>query len=236
MKQLFLPKANIIENFLTDEEIFNLISKFQKSIDLDIQIEKVGITMSDKVTPGLESRSHYWYPGPSIRDEINSFLTNKIRMKFGQSLKCDNWHILNAFVPYGVHSDSYDEDDHNATVLPVSYEYAYTFIIPLANFDTNTIVFNEYSDFSKRPCKWAAKTNHKPVHALDHLYQKYFTHENPEIISHFTIDQIFPWKQGNLLSMSRHAFHCSDNFPAKKILVKRALVGWSYTKDLYDLR
>lgn len=238
MKHLFIPKAEVIENFLTDEEIFEIEFLFRQFADIDIQVEKYGLTMSAAAGIGHPTaRSHYWYPGPSCRNQINNFLTSKVQDKYGVDLECENWHILNAFMPYGVHSDSYDEEDHQATQLPAPYEYAYTFLIPLEDFNTNTIVFNEYSNISKIPKRWIEKTGHSPINAIDSdLYKQYFTHESPEILSHFSIDTIFPWKKGNLLSMARHSFHCSDNFPAKQILQKRALVGWSYSKDLNDLR
>lgn len=233
----FYPKSEIVDNFLSDEDIFYIEKLFRADSSLSIQIEKYGKTMSGAGGNSLDTvRSHYWYPSFSKEKnscyyQINNFINSKIQARYGTEIECENWHILNAFLPYHIHSDSYDKIDHNATVLPENYDYAWTFLIPLSNYNTNTIVFNEVSNFSKNPDTWIDKTAAKKIDTITEIERNlYFSHINKDHIPYFSIDKIFPWKKGNLLSMSRHAFHCSDNFPTKNILEKRALIGWSYAR------
>lgn len=236
----FVPKAEVVESFLSDSEIFEIEKAFREYTDLDIQIEFMGKKMSDAhAGPGKgvqemsTARSHYWYPGESIKSWLHEMMNEKIRELYGPHIKCSNWHILNAYKPYQIHSDSYDEDDHKATALHQDdANYAWTYLIPLEDYpDASTIVFNETSNFSKVPKKWAAKTGAKPQYSItDEEYENLFTHELRDNVDLFSIDTVFPWKKGDLLSMGRHAFHCSSNFPAKGVLQKRALIGWSYVE------
>ena len=228
----FTPKVQIISNFFTEEDIHKIETLFRSGPDLKIQIEQYGITMGSNVGNGTpQVRSHYWYPGESCVSEINNFINKKIKNLYGEAIECENWHVLNSFMPYTIHSDSYDEIDSSATALPENYTYAWTFLIPLADYDTNTIVFNECSDFAKNPEYWISKMDKQPSNLItDEEYEKYFTHESKQTVSYFSIDKIFPWKKGDLLAMSRHAFHASDNYPVTGLFEKRALVGWSYAR------
>lgn len=228
----FTPKVEIIPNFFSEDELKNIEKMFRAGSDLKIQIENYGITMSGNVGNGTqEVRAHYWYPGKSYFDKINQFINKKIKNLHGEAIECENWHILNAFMPYTIHSDSFDELNSSATELPDNYTYAWTYLIPLNDYDTNTIVFNETSNFSKDPKVWIDRLNKQPINSItNEEYEKYLSHEVKEYVSYYSIDKIFPWRKGDLLAMSRHAFHASDNFVAKGLVEKRALIGWSYAR------
>lgn len=229
----FYPKPHIVPNFFSDEDILEVERMFRQYSDIRIEVEAMYRRMSHGAQDSnvSECRSHYWYPGKSIEQRLIDFVMNKIRPLYGEELWCQNWHILNAFSPYNIHSDSYDRDDHDATILPEGWDYAYTFLIPLADYNTHTFVFNEVSNFSKVPQIWAKEIN-APVlnYFTEEDREKYFSHESEENLQYFSLNLKFPWKKGDLLVMARHSFHCSDNFPAKGVLEKRALIGWSYWK------
>lgn len=228
----FTPKVEIIPNFFTEDEIIKIEKLFRAGADLNIQIEKYGVTMSGEVGSGTSQvRSHYWYPGTSHFDQINNLVNEKIKRVYGQVIECENWHILNSFMPYTIHSDSYDELNSSATELPENYTYAWTFLIPLEDYNASTIVFNECSNFTKNPEYWAEKLGKQPINSItEEEYNRYLTHESKKNVSYFSIDKVFPWKKGDLLAMSRHAFHASDDYHARGIFEKRALVGWSYAR------
>lgn len=233
---LFNPKAQVIENFFSDDELFEVEKNFREWSDVDIQVESHGVYMSDSTErKSVPARSHYWYPGPSMGNWLNDFCNAKVRERFGQEIQCWNWHILNAFKPYGVHSDSYDELDPEGTKIHEDQDFAWTFLIPLDDYDAHTFVFNEWSDFVKAPSVWAKRTGAQPKYEIDdEMYKKHFTHEKREVIDYFSIDTQFNWKKGNLLAMSRHSFHSSCNFPANGLFEKRALIGWSTTGNVED--
>lgn len=222
-------QTTIIENFLTEEEINEIERLFRLNDDLYIEKEKMGIKMSDTHLHSevSEMRSIYWYPGQSTIATIHSLVNKKIKDAFGNNIQCNDWHILNAYRPYDIHSDSLD-DDVPATFIPDNTKYAWTFLIPLGNYNTNTIVLNEESYDTKNFRRWIKRTN-APIKDVidDETYEKYFTHQNREDIRYVSIDTIFPWKKGTLLAMNRHRLHLSDNFYKKGVFEKRALISWS---------
>lgn len=212
-------KTTVIENFLTEDEIFDIEKLFRSKVDTVVWIEPTEVDLA---------HSQYWYPGESYKEKLNIFLNNKIESFFEKNI-CDNWHILNAYRPYGIHTDSID-DEHDSYVhmLNKGHDFGWTFLIPLDDYPTNTIVFNESSSVVKVSTKWITKENRKPLGLItDELHTKYLTHQGKEITDYFSIETIFSWKKGNLLAMPRKSFHCSDNFLNKKIFEKRAIVGWS---------
>ena len=216
-------KTTIIENFLSNDEIFAIEKTFRARHD----------TIMWKEPTEHENISHalYWYPGPSYQQELCEMMNTKIQSYFSNNL-CDNWHILHAYKPYGIHTDSLDEDGTSYThSLPDNTVFGWTFLIPLEDFDTNTIVFNEGSDKMKVSTNWIARENRSPQGLISNeTYEKYLTHQGKsELVDYFSIDTIFPWKKGNLLAMPRTSFHCSDNFTIKNMFEKRALIGWSLT-------
>lgn len=216
-------KTTVIENFMSDEELLEIEKTFRYHYDTKVWIEGTENEM--------QAHSHYWYPGPSYSKKLCSFIDNKIQLLFPNNT-CDNWHILNAFKPYGIHTDSLD-DEHDAGThsLPTGYKFGWTFLIPLADFDTHTIIFNESSDKMKVSTRWIEKENRMPQCIIsDDIHEKYLTHQCKSIVDYFSIETIFPWKKGTLLAMPRSSFHCSDNFIKKNILEKRAIVGWSLMK------
>ena len=215
-------KTTVIENFLTEDELFDIEKGFRASTDTKLWLEPI------LWLPGAQAQALYCYPGPSYKSNLCNFINEKVNKLFGEN-ECDNWHILNGYRPYGIHTDSLDDIvDAHIHSLPNGYKFGWTFLIPLDNYDTNTIVFNEGSAKTKLSNNWIAHESRVPQHSISkYIYQQYLTHESEELISFFSVDTIFPWKKGNLLAMPRTSFHCSDNFTLKKIFEKRALIGWS---------
>jgi hypothetical protein len=228
MKEL---SSKIIPNFFTNEELAEIESIF-KDPDVDLQPERVGVYMSKNIgdiNSNYDLRSNYYYPGVSGKKQLYEKVQTKIQKEFGAHIDCTNWHILNAFIPYGIHSDSYDDRDVAATILPDHLDYAWTFLVPLDDYNSHTIVFEEESTYTKDPGRWIRENNIQPNYSIsEETYQKYLTQEARNTLNYLTIDTIFSWKKGDLLAMSRHSFHASDNFPANGVKEKRALVGWSH--------
>ena len=223
----------IVKNFLSNEDIAYIEEIFQDA-DRDLQIERAGVYMSQNDTDNTVSdvRSHYVYPGETRKQVLHDFINSKIHKIFDKNIRCVDWHILNAFLPYPTHSDSFDDLDPIATGLPPGADYAFTFLIPLDNYNTNTIVFNEESTYTKNPGRWIQENNiPKKNEISDNFYDQYLGHHDingKPVFDHLSVEFLFPWTKGDLLTMSRHSFHCSDNFPAKGLKVKRALIGWSH--------
>jgi hypothetical protein len=130
---------------------------------------------------------------------------------------------LDARVPYGIHTDvvsgGYDPDgDRDA---------AWTFIIPLADYDSHTIVFEQGHDYIKTVGDWVRATNPEPHNINDEFHQRYLTHTDREDLRWLTPQAVFAWQAGSLFAADRRCFHVSDNFPAQGLVNKRAIIIWS---------
>jgi hypothetical protein len=135
--------------------------------------------------------------------------------------------ILEATSPGGPHAD-------NGLPLPLPDDYpipnfARTFIIPLTNQETNTIVFNQ-----AMPLGISIYDHMASLPALDvrdsvgqETYQRYLTHSGKDWMARLSIDVVFPWQAGDLLVFDRSRIHCSDNWAVNELGVKRGFVIWS---------
>ena len=216
-------KVQVFKNFLSETELYEIESGFRRYTDVDLWL-----------APYHEGRCQalYIYPGPKYKDSVCSYMNQKINAVLNQEHHCDSWHILNSYLPYGIHTDAYDDSDPNAFLHSdrEGFKFGYTFLVPLSDYDTNTVVFNEKAEYTKNWHTWREKENITPQHTIDQeTYNRYLTHESEAQISYFSIEAIFPWNKGDLLVMPRSSFHCSDNFLKNNLFEKRALIGWSYT-------
>jgi hypothetical protein len=166
---------------------------------------------------------------PSYRAVAN-ILVPRFQQQFGPDISLDNAHILDAYVPYGIHTDVMSAGfDPNGTK-----DAAWTFIIPLDNYDSSTLVFSQQHDTIKTLDRWIAETGAVPHGIDDDLHQQYLTHVDRLDLRYLDVEDIFPWRKGSLFAASRRKFHTSDNFPAKGVKCKRAIVIWSTVPKQYN--
>lgn len=152
-------------------------------------------------------------------------LQPKFQKHFGD-LYIGEIHVFDSFSPYMIHTD---------VESGIVANHAWTFIIPLDNYDSNTIVFKEGS-LKKDMIDYIATHEPYPESTIDEAtYQKYFSHCPREYFKYLTIDEIFKWQKGSLFAASRYRHHTSDNFIANGLKTKRAIVAWTNTKKPDDL-
>lgn len=226
-------QTQVIPNFFNNSELFEIEKIFRQHSDTIIQIEKMGVELgNEQGRTHSEARAHYWYPGPNSQGKISKILSDKLSQYFSREIVCVDWHILNSFQPYDIHADGYDLNN-TGTHLAEGWEYAYTFLIPLDTYDTNTIIFDQESYTVKGGHNWLKYDKPEILNEIDDAtYEKYLTHCDREIVRHLSIETIYNWEKGGLLAASRHALHASDNYLNNYILEKRALVGWSIKPKL----
>jgi hypothetical protein len=154
---------------------------------------------------------------------IADILVPRFRQHFGCDIELDITHILNAYRPYGIHTDVMSGDYD-----PVGpRQAAWTFIIPLADYDSHTLVFQQGHETIKTVPEWVAQTC-PPQHPVpDLLYDQYLTHVDRQDLRYLTVESIFPWRRGDMFAAARAKFHTSDDFPRRGIHCKRAIVIWS---------
>lgn len=205
-------------NFLSPEEIISIDNFFidypQDLIYRDID-SRTGKHVCDCYPILLED------PRFKILTDI---LLAKIQQHFDKDLIVESCHLLESYNPYGIHSDvqsgSYDPVGN---IIP-----AWTFIIPLANFDSNTIVFHQTSPYVKTVGEWIEQNACKPLDVIDDQFcEKYLDHCWRPHIRYLTVEEIFPWSKGTLFASDRSKFHTSDNYHQQGLTKKRALIFWT---------
>lgn len=211
--------SKIIPNFLSDDEIA-LIERFTAEHGCSTIVGKPNndFTHHAKIDSFFLPREEF--------QPIAEFLVPRIKQHFGEDIIIDDsTHILESYLPYGIHTDvataGFEPNDKT--------DAAWTFIIPMADFDSHTVVFHQGHDYIKTVPEWIEQTGAQP-HGLPvdpDLHANYLGHCDPAQLKYLTVEDMFPWKKGTLFAASRRKFHVSDNFPKKGLPYKRGIIMWS---------
>jgi hypothetical protein len=218
-----LPTFNAENIFSSDE------------IDLvDQLVNSVGIHDVDDSGSYPDSGKHGRYSGKTTANnihwnyhrcpEIEKILTPKLEQLLQRQLLVTDAHILEAKLPYLVHTDFIH---NNQGHVP-----EYTVIIPLDTYDSVTVCFNEwaedYNDFEifKQSYQGEKKLRIDPGFAVDRL-----NHIHPKDIVYLTVHDTFAWRKGSVFAMDRRYFHCSDNFVKRGLPTKRAIILWTLSSS-----
>jgi hypothetical protein len=210
--------TKIIDNFFTDSEVNYLLSLLEK------YPEQNGKTIgTDPQLPYdmLEREVLAFGDEPEFESAV-AMMRQKIDRWFGPEVIIGGWHILTSYFPYRAHTDAlfgeYGFDENNYA--------AWTLVIPLDDYDSHTILFDQYS-FQTKLVPEYVKT-HEPLDIIDeYTYNKYLSLEALESMRYFSIDSIYKWKKAKCFAASRYKFHASDNFINNGITMKRGIVVWT---------
>lgn len=207
--------TKVVDKFLSNEEINEIET----------------IVKTTKVTTGLSGVEHGMYHADyhyiNLYDhephrKIADILLPKLYDVLHKDIYIDDCHIMDSVQPYTPHSD---------TLTPVpraGYKHAWTLIIPLDDYFSNTFMFEEECTWTKSVTEWVTKEKILPKYSIsDDLYNRYFTHSIRSEFDYLTIHDMFPWRKGWLSATSRTRFHCSDNYLSRGIKMKRALIMWT---------
>lgn len=200
-------ETQVIENFLTNEEVDFINSV----LTLDV-MQSLGRTVQ------RESSTYY-----SVTKEIEDLLLNKIEKLPNEKLFI---RVLDCYNPAGSHSDTspgaVSEDQYQPT------RFARTLIIPMGDYDSNTIVFDQNLPLGENALEYISTLSSFSPSKIDQAtYDKHLTHLPYYHKDKLSIDAIFPWKKGSLLMFDRNRLHCSDNFLARGLTSKRGFVIWT---------
>lgn len=210
--------TRIIDNFLSEEEIQNLEARIRhlpKYLDEDTSGNKL-----------WKSELQQLANDDVFHDSIiETILRPKVYKYFTEDIVINQAHVLTSYIPYGIHTDA-----RGTFGIPSkTHKAAWTFVIPLANYDSATIVFDQYgTETVYEPFDCEEKFNWTRAERIDKdIVDKYLSNLPKELLEWFTIQDIFHWKKGSNFAAPRVNFHCSDNFPAKNIPYKRAIIMWT---------
>ncbi len=210
-------ESRTIPNFLSDAEIAIIESTVEQHRTQETTFVDVGTNAHHNAI------THSFFLWMERYRPIADILVPRIRQHFGQNLQLSTTHILNAYVPYGIHSDVM-----SAGFDPAGPDLAaWTFIIPLDNYNSNTIVFEQQHETIKTLDVWVNETQPQPHTIDDEFHQRYLTHVDRLDLQWLTPEAVFPWRKGDLFAANRRKFHTSDDFPSHGLECKRAIVIWS---------
>jgi len=214
-----LVETKTIENFFTDEEL-----EYLRSF-LDKYPESNGISYASEPWMDkdfIERKILAFNPEEERYKLAQEILRKKIDEHFGTNVIIGGWHILTAYWPYRAHTDAvfgeYGIDDNHYG--------AWTLIIPLDDYDSHTILFDQYSHEAKKmPIHhWGYEKIYK---IDDETYQKYLTLEAKEVMEYFSIEQIYKWKKNVCFAASRYKYHGSDDFYNHGLPFKQGIIVWT---------
>jgi hypothetical protein len=208
-----------IENFLNSTEL----SIIENHVKLNCQPWE-NWNPADNESGKIMSSYYYVFNYYSETNKlIKDILQPKLDKEFGPDLHIQQIHIFDSFDPYKIHSDV-DSAGEFPTFAPYP---AWTFIIPLFDVESYTIVFNEQNNL-KEPEYYFKKTKPFNSFSIDLItYKKYFSHIPYSYFRWLSIEDIFKWRKGSLFAASRYKFHTSDNFLANGVSNKRAIIAWT---------
>jgi len=211
--------TRIIKDFLSDEEILEIETIVaRESKDLAFHAYQQPDNKLQAVTYHFDLEVQRW-------GRIKEIMSPKIKQHFGSDLLANVGHILDSTTPYGIHTDVMSNFDPEGPLDP-----AWTFLIPLENVDSHTIVFNEQCYETKSVSEWASRYQIEPKNIItEEEYQKYFSHACRNEISYLSMECVFPWQgnRGTLLAADRRKFHVSDNYKITGLQGKKAIIMWT---------
>lgn len=216
---MLLPTLNS-ENIFTSHEL-DIV---------DQMIGAIGRHNLDDATAYTDSGQNGRYSGRAISNniywnyhqhpEIEKILTPKLQNFIKRPLRVTDAHILEAKLPYLIHTD-YIHNNQGDTP-------EYTIIIPLDDYDSVTVCFNEWAEDSndfelfKQSYQGDKKLKIDPKFVVNRL-----SHIHPKDIVYLTVNNTFEWRKGSVFAMDRRYFHCSDNFIKRGLSTKRAIILWT---------
>lgn len=221
-----LLPTKIIPNFLSEDEVD--IIKGYDGYDPDNLITR-SFDLGSDTFEGKPELSIWGLDGGPYAEEMDlkakPIFENAIKKYVGDNIILNAWHILTAYFPYRAHTDGlwgeYGLDEKE-------YPNGYTFVVPLDDYDSCTIVYDQYQIDDKSTATFME--NNDPVDSIDdEFYEKYLTHESQWNMRWFSVNTVFPWKKGDCLIMDRFQWHGSDHFHTK-IPEKKAIIAWTTIK------
>lgn len=207
-----------IPNFFTEEEIVT-INSYPKMYP---EMNGKSYASEPWMDPSFVEREIFAFSDEPRYARANAIIRKKVDEHFGKDVIIGGWHILTAYFPYRAHGDAvYGEYGIN------DFNYgAWTLIIPLDNYPSATILYNEHSFHTKFIPQWREG---QPIkNAIDEETRlKYLTLEAPETVAKLSIEEIFHWERNVCFAASRYKFHGSDDFYNHGVPFKRGVIVWT---------
>lgn len=213
------PLPTIIKhNFLTPEELEFITRRVMES----------GTKYDDIQEGELNAYYYTWrFYDPEFRD-LRNLLETRIQTAANLELIFDHTHISHSVKPYHLHTD-FDQ----RRMFPGKLNPAYTLIMPLETVNSNTVVFNQCSEYKDLE-DYVEHDGGQPVprdqRVSEEFRKQYLSHIELPYLEYLTLKEVFKWEQGSIHMCDRRHFHCSDNYKANGLTFKKALIFWTSVK------
>jgi hypothetical protein len=213
-----IVQTKTIKNFFTEEEIQIIENIVKENPDFDTP----NMASEPHMDPSFIERKIFYFGEDSRYQAAHDILRKRIDEHFGTDVIIGGWHILTAYWPYRAHTDGvfgeYGIDENHYG--------AWTLIIPLDNYPSATILFNEHSFETKLMPLW--KQDKKPKNAINEEFRKrYLSLEAQSTVDVLSVEQVFEWEKNTCFAASRYKWHASDNFVEHGVPFKRGIVVWT---------
>lgn len=222
----------IVDNFMNDDEL----SAFEEAAKSEHIFHVVDNCMEDTVEdlcgfrPELTANYFIYekfYENP-VWSHLVDIIQPKLEEHLGDGLYASHIHILDSYVPYGIHSDS---EQPNLELAPYP---AWTLIVPFDDYPSKTYQFEQRSSH-KGPWDWVHAEKIEPFddYSIDReTWEKDFAPlTDYEIFKYLSVECTFEWKKGAMFAADRFRFHSSDNYFNHGIRNKKALIMWTSLKN-----
>jgi hypothetical protein len=193
----------ILENFFDEKEIDYITAEYS-AMDTDQYDEPVQV------------HNGTYYAVPS---SVKVLLNQKIPKLPNEILHIK---LFESDKPAGLHADT--------NSITTSYDsLARTIIIPLDTYDCKTVVFHQ-------ELKCGENNNHIvnfPILSDEHdNVPDFLSHlqSNQEYLKRLSIETLFDWYKGSMLTFDRKRLHCSTVF-SDNMTCKKGLVIWTVIKN-----
>ena len=211
-----MHKTLDILNFMSRRELEETEKRVYNATD-----EKTEFIDHWGVWKGKHVTTQHWV----VKDQLNSvfsIIQEKLQTVLDIPFVIEKGQILESYLAYDLHTDYHVKVDHVAEELEGTPYY--TLIIPLADFQSHTVVFDQSADYNDF---YLYKERNPQIdnHISDEDWLKYCSHCWSDDQKYVTLENVCSWKQGKLIGFDRQRFHSSDNF-TKELQCKQAFVLW----------
>jgi hypothetical protein len=189
------------------QKIINALSKVEEQAHTEDKIYTNGFRKTDQVYPFIKKM---------VIDRITSIIDFSFgELTVGMQLKSRK--------PFGIHTDYFKEDDMGGGMA---------WLVPLyilgSSTETYTVIFDQHStEFSQIP-EYIKSNPAKPQCNSREIWHEIPDSPAPDIADYFSVKLLGNWGVGDVIYWDRRLFHSSDEFRAKGVMEKSALVMFSH--------
>jgi hypothetical protein len=215
-----LLPTKIFSDIISSDELTTLDSLIRSFNDIRIYSHDHGKYANQHIA-SFHKFPYYEDAAEPIRQILEPLFLKTI----GKLPLIDNCHILDAHLPYLLHTDLTTKNRIPGT------SPAYSMLIPLQTSECKTIIFNEYSlhDIEFEP--YIENYVGQPTMTLDKEFcNKYLSHLHPSVLKYLSLQTVYDWSAGSMVMFDARYFHCSSNFIKQGYNNKQAVMLWSYVE------